>query len=298
MMSLLIKKHNKEEFMSRIKFLDILEETKTKPLHSGSSSQGYQSDFSTRGVARDFQESEQEFAPRRRERTEPAENKLSSLRERSLLRDSGVSYESREPRTTIKQHASSPKINTISKDDSKVLLTGALFVLFGGMLFLSGYWVGKTITSNVKSDNEVLMAQSFNDFKKSEQFSDVAATTMPMASTVDTIAPMKVIEPVPTVPTPAKTTTPKPAAPKPTPTPSQEYIIQISAHSTMESARLVEDQLRASGFSAYTSESVIGDSVFFRVRLRGFNSKKSAEDTLTQIKARGVGQDGFVLTLE
>ncbi len=287
--------------MSRIKFLDILEETKTKPLHSGSSSQGYQSDFSTRGVARDFRESEQEFAPRRRERTDLSENKLPSLRERSLLRDSGVSYESREPRATIKQQASSPKINTISKDDSKVLLTGALFVLFGGMLFLSGYWVGKTITSNVKSDSEVLMAQSFNDFKKSEQFSDVAATTMPMASTVDTIAPMKVIEPVPTVPTPAKTTTtPKPpATPKPaTPAPSQEYIIQISAHSTMESARLVEDQLRAAGFSAYTSESVIGDSVFFRVRLRGFTSKKSAEDTLTQIKARGVGQDGFVLTLE
>ena len=123
--------------------------------------------------------------------------------------------------------------------------------------------------------------------------SSLSLISQPMASTLDTIPlpqkPMKVVEPAIA------------SVPKNVPTPtikSKEYVIQVSAHSTIESARLVEDQLRVAGFSAYTSESTIGDAVFFRVRLRGFTSKNEAQSTLSKIKSVNLGKDGFVLTLE
>ncbi|MGL5956613.1 MAG: SPOR domain-containing protein [Brevinema sp.] len=260
--------------MARIKFLDILEETKTKPVYNTGTS---------------------ETSEPKRERSilseESGQEKLAHLRERSLLRDSGITPQNNTTRPRGKSESS----NFLGMDDSKVMLTGALFVLFGGMLFLSGYWVGKTITNNVKAERDMLISQSFNDLKKLEPI-DVPnlPTSKPMASTVDTIPipqnPVKVIEPEP-IPT-----TPKPV--KPVVAPAREYIVQISAHSTIEAARLVEDQLRSAGFSAYTSESVISDAVFFRVRVRGFSTKKAAQDVLAQIKAKNLGQDGFVLTLE
>ncbi|MGL4676232.1 MAG: SPOR domain-containing protein [Brevinema sp.] len=263
--------------MARIKFLDILEETKTKPVYNTGAS-------------------EIPTIEKKRERhslsEESGQEKIAYLRERSLLRDSG--YQNSNPPLRQKSKSESPSF--LARDDSKVILTGALFVLFGGMLFLSGYWVGKTITNNVKVEREALMAQSFNDFKKSETI-DVPnlPTAKPMASTVDTIPipqnPIKVIEPepLPTAKKPVKAVAP---------VRSREYIVQISAHSTIDAARLVEDQLRSAGFSAYTSESLIGDAVFFRVRVRGFSNKKTAQDVLAQIKAKDLGQDGFVLTLE
>lgn len=289
--------------MSRIKFLDILEETKSQPQHT-ESSQNISTpthEYNTTTV------NSESF--RRRERTNltDAQDKLANLREKSLLRDTGINYE--PTKSTL---SSSSSVATMSErksdhsslagmDDNKTLLTGALFVLFGGILFLSGYWVGKTITSNVRAERGVMMAQSMNDLKKEAQLelaSSLPAPMPPVASTVDTIPakqPIEVVEPA-VIPTVQKST-PKPKV-VPAAVPTTEYIIQISAHSTIESARTIEDKLRDIGFTAYTSENTIGDNVFFRVRLRGFSSKKSAQETLAQIKSHNMGQDGFVLTLD
>ncbi len=75
-------------------------------------------------------------------------------------------------------------------------------------------------------------------------------------------------------------------------------MIQVSAHSSMNAARQIEDKLRAMGHSAYTSETTIGNDIFYRVRVRGFNDKKSAENTLAKIKSADMGHDGYILTLD
>ena len=297
----------KEGAMSRIKFLDVLEETKTKPM--------YNNNRSLEDSALPIREEAPLLSRERMERplrsTRMAEQEnatppsLASLREKSLLRDSSSAFESGySSRRPVSEVASAPKSMSLNSgnsiEDHRVLWTGALFVLFGGMLFLSGYWVGKTITGNVKAE-KALITQSINSFQNDNMNNSslpLSSIEQPLASTLDTIPlpqkPVKVIEPaIAEVPVVA----PKKAAPKPVVT-SKEYVIQVSAHSTIASARLVEDQLRTAGFSAYTSESVIGDAVFFRVRLRGFNSKTDAQDTLAKMKSQNLSKDGFVLTLE
>ena len=297
--------------MSRIKFLDVLEETKTKPMYNNNKVLE-ESVIPAREEApllpRERMERPLRSARMAEENATPPS--LASLREKTILRDSSSAFEpGYDSRRLVTESANSPKSSPLhasaSTEDHRALWTGALFVLFGGMLFFSGYWLGKTITDNVKTEN-TLMTQpitSLQNGNMSNTHLPLSSIAQPMASTLDTIpmpqTSVKVIEPAieesPVV-TPKKVVTPK-AAPKPV-VASKEYIIQVSAHSTMASARLVEDQLRIAGFSAYTAESVIGDKVFFRVRLRGFNSKKSAQDTLASMKSQNLSKDGFVLTLE
>ncbi|MDK2818758.1 MAG: SPOR domain-containing protein [Spirochaetota bacterium] len=286
--------------MSRIKFLDVLEETKTKPIYNHKTTEEY-SIPKKEEIHSSYRE-----RPVRNSRTIENEKSsspsLASLREKTILRDSAASLDSRYmSRRSVTENANPQKYTQQASsntntgiEDNRVLWTGALFVLFGGMLFLSGYWVGKTITGNVRAEKEVLIAQSsMNNMKMNSSDSSLSLISQPMASTLDTIPlpqkPMKVVEPA-IAPVPKN-------VPKPT-IKSKEYVIQVSAHSTIESARLVEDQLRVAGFSAYTSESTIGDAVFFRVRLRGFTSKNEAQSTLSKIKSANLGKDGFVLTLE
>lgn len=285
--------------MSRIKFLDVLEETKTKPIYNHKTTEEY-SIPQKEEIHSSYRE-----RPVRNSRTMENEKasspSLASLREKTILRDSATSLDSRYmSRRSVTENANpqkytqhAPSNTNTGIEDNRVLWTGALFVLFGGMLFLSGYWVGKTITGNVRAEKEALIAQSINNMKMNSSDSSLSLISQPMASTLDTIPlpqkPMKVVEPAIA------------SVPKNVPTPtikSKEYVIQVSAHSTIESARLVEDQLRGAGFSAYTSESTIGDAVFFRVRLRGFTSKNEAQSTLSKIKSVNLGKDGFVLTLE
>ncbi len=293
--------------MSRIKFLDVLEETKTKPIYNNNRSL----EDSTIPMREEtpLLSRERMERPLRSTRMTEQENtnppSLASLREKSILRDSSAAFESGyTSRRPVSEGTSLPKSmspsSSIGIDDNRALWTGALFVLFGGMLFLSGYWVGKTITGNVKAEN-ALIAQSINSFQNDDMnisSAPLSSIAQPMASTLDTIPlPQKSIKVVEPAIEEAPVSVPKKVAPKPVVT-SKEYVIQVSAHSTIASARLVEDQLRNAGFSAYTSESVIGDAVFFRVRLRGFNSKKAAQDTLAKMKSQNLSKDGFVLTLE
>ena len=298
--------------MSRIKFLDVLEETKTKPIYNNNK-------ILEDSVIPDREEApalprERMERPLRSARITEQENlnppSLASLREKSILRDSSLAFESGYTSRNLIPEGVNPsksmplKSNT-STEDNKTLQNIVLFLLFGTMMFLVGIWVGKTITGKVGVD-QLLMTQPISSLQNSDinpSGLPLSSISQPMASTLDQIPlpqnPVKVIEPAiaetPTVVTPKVVITK--AAPKPV-VMSKEYVIQVSAHSTIASARLVEDQLRNAGFSAYTAESVIGDKVFFRVRLRGFNSKKSAQDTLASMKSQNLSKDGFVLTLE
>ena len=297
--------------MSRIKFLDVLEETKTKPMYNNNRSLE-DSTIPAREESPLLPRERIERPLRSARMTEQEESNppsLASLRERSILRDSSSAFEpGYTSRRLVSEGANTPNsmpLNSGSSiDNHRVLWTGALFLLFGGMLFLSGFWLGKTITGNVRAE-QALIAESMNSFQNDDMnISNVPLSSIaqPMASTLDTIPlpqkPVKVIEPaIAEAPVSApKIVTPK-ASPKPVATP-KEYVIQVSAHSTIASARLVEDQLRTAGFSAYTAESAIGDAVFFRVRLRGFKSKADAQDTLAKMKSQNLSRDGFVLTLE
>ena len=293
--------------MSRIKFLDVLEETKTKPIYNSKVLE--ESDIPTREEAPLLPRENRERplrSARMTEREDLNPPSLASLREKSLLRDSSAAFEpgytSRRP---VSEDVTIPKSTPINLssgiEDHRALWTGALFVLFGGMLFLSGYWVGKTITGNVKAET-ALITRSISSLQNDNINTSVlplSSIEQPMASTLDTIPlpqkPVKVIEP--TIADTPIVVAPKKAVPKPVVV-TKEYVIQVSAHSTIDSARLVEDQLRTAGFSAYTSEIAIGDAIFFRVRLRGFNSKTDAQNTLAKMKSQNLSKDGFVLTLE
>lgn len=290
--------------MSRIKFLDVLEETKTKPIYNSNVLE--ESIIPTREEALPRERMERPLRSARMTEQDPNPPSLASLREKSILRDSSAAFEpgytsrrSISEGVTIPQKPVSPNLS-VGTDDHRALWTGALFVLFGGMLFLSGYWVGKTITGNVKAE-QMLITESINNFQNDNMNISslpLSSIEQPMASTLDTIPlpqkPIKVIEPSIAE---APVVAPKKVAPRPV-VRSKEYVIQVSAHSTIDSARLVEDRLRNAGFSAYTAEIAIGDAVFFRVRLRGFNSKKDAQDTLAKMKSQNLSKDGFVLTLE
>ena len=279
--------------MARIKFLDVLEETRMK------------------SAPREISRSErtetaprEEFRPSRRvEEQELGEMPIRRSTEQVIARDSSMAYDTtftpRGASLDRKSMAPASHNHSLKIEDHKVLWTRVVFVLFGGVLFFSGYFLGKTVTSKVKEESAALLMQNQQTFRREEinntiNRTDIPNTIQPLATTLEAPKPIAVVEPtVIEAPKPVV----KKAAPKPV-APAKSFVIQISAHSTIESARVVEDQLRNAGYTAYTSESIIGDAIFFRVRLRGFKDKKDAQDTLAQIKAKGLGTDGFVLSLE
>lgn len=302
----------KEVIMARIKFLDVLEETKSKPLYKdqnikeSSSSTQVERPITDRAerIPRSGSE-EMSNRMRRSIEIESPERNIRRMKDNVMEEDSSLVYDTGYTnRRSVGEHntMTTPQASTniLGIDDNKYLWTGALFVLFGGVLFLSGFWLGKTITSRSKIEVDTVLSQNQKDFRREEINNTISVSNFP-----NTIQPSATtMETVPTTPKPIRVVEPASVTPKPTPVlkkavvSSQNYAIQISAHSTIESARIVEDRLRVAGYSAYTSESVIGDAIFFRVRIRGFENKQQAQNTLAEIKTKGFGTDGFVLSLE
>ncbi|MGL4388870.1 MAG: SPOR domain-containing protein [Brevinema sp.] len=296
--------------MARIKFLDVLEETKSTsnrfeqetPSSTERTYQSSERDFGTfqnRFPMRErvFDHSEVDHSsnyhtPQTTLR-EPRKSQdfISTPRESRFAFDSGSVTSHRMPESPVRSAPS------LEMEDSKTLWTGALFVFFGGLLFLSGYWFGKNITDRVKEENMQVINTSSKEFKR-EELNALNVTDLPVV-TPATSQPLKVVEPAfPALPKKETVKTPvKKVASKPVPV-TKEYVIQVSTHSSMDAARSIEDSLRAAGFSAYISENIVGNVVYYRVRIRGFHNKSDADKTLSDVKSTGFGSEGYVLTLD
>ncbi|MGL4394379.1 MAG: SPOR domain-containing protein [Brevinema sp.] len=298
--------------MARIKFLDVLEETKGGSRFEQEQSYAQndrdygavQNRYPIKERAYDQTELDQapnynatHAAPARESRRAPEYNP--APRESRFSFDGGAGAH-RIPDSPMK---SAPSLDL---DDSRTLWTGALFVFFGGLLFISGYWFGKNVTDRVKEENAQVVQTSSKEFKRQE-LSTLNVAELPVVTPVAAADVLPVVEPaLPVLPELPKKEVAKPAAakkvaPKITPKPApitKEYVIQVSTHSTMDAARRIEDSLRGSGFSAYISENIVGNVVYFRVRIRGFNTKTDAERILNDVKSTGFGAEGYVLTLD
>lgn len=285
--------------MARVKFLDVLEETRTRPAPRQSFDGRDSEPFSGERQDR-FESPRDSGAYGDRFESEYRIPRRETVAER-YAREPRPAYEtgySGRRDFSARPQASASKASSFLNDENRMLWTGALFIFFGGMLFLTGYWLGKAVTSRVKSEGLASLSEA-RDFRREElgnayTVKDLPPISPPKAVTVDVPQPA----PKPTSQA-AKKVTPKPApaAPK-KPAVVGEFVVQVSAHTSIEAARLVEDKLVSAGYSAYTSESLVGNNRYFRVRIRGFNNKNDAEKVLASIKTLGLGADGYVLKLD
>ncbi len=96
----------------------------------------------------------------------------------------------------------------------------------------------------------------------------------------------------------------KPAKPqtqkiiKPVAVNTGNYTIQVSAHTSMEKARQVEDGLRKTGLQSYLVEANVNGIIYYRVRVGKYTSKDDAHTVLQKIKTLAYGKDSMILNLQ
>lgn len=214
--------------------------------------------------------------------------------------------------------------------DEKLVWVGAIFVFFGVFAFLLGYWLGnikeKEITQ-VQKAKQSLLAEKIEEQKTEialkqeaipvQQAQDVVRQTPVSPTTTTPVTEVPVIpsltESTPSKPSQQKTETkPKVASStetkvtKPASSPSVQggssgvgsFTIQVSAHTSLEKAQAVENQLRQAGFSPYIVETTINETTYYRVRVGSYGSKAEAESVLARLKQSPVGKDAYVLSLK
>ncbi|MFN4216248.1 MAG: SPOR domain-containing protein [Brevinematales bacterium] len=213
--------------------------------------------------------------------------------------------------------------------DEKLVWVGAIFVFFGVFAFLLGYWLGnmkeKEITQ-VQKEKQALLAEKIEEQKTEialkqeslpvQQAQEVVGQTPVSPTTTTPVAEVPVI-PSLTEKTSPKTsqqkTEPKPKASSPSETKpatavstssvqgssfAGSFTIQVSAHTSLEKAQAVENQIRQAGFSPYIVETTINDTTYYRVRVGSYTSKSEAENALTRLRQSPVGKDAYVLSLK
>jgi cell division septation protein DedD len=190
-------------------------------------------------------------------------------------------------------------------------------------VFLIGYWLGKTTMKDVRTTNDQYLSeveQTLGESRVNTAFAsgqntqsgtvlgEMPETTQapePVATISEpVIAPPVVVTTTTTVARATTTTTRPPATTTTTvrrPTASEatgNYTIQVSAHTSIEKARLVEDQLRSAGYNSYIVESMVNGTQYYRVRVGSFTTKSSAEDALVKLKATADGRDAYLISLD
>ncbi len=75
------------------------------------------------------------------------------------------------------------------------------------------------------------------------------------------------------------------------------YTIQVSAHTSMDKARVIEDYLRKMGLQSYLVEANVNGITYYRVRVGRFSTKEEAQKTLESIKKKDFGKDSIILNL-
>ncbi|MCX7882977.1 MAG: SPOR domain-containing protein [Brevinematales bacterium] len=230
------------------------------------------------------------------------------------------------------------KETSSSDIDEKLVWVGAIFVFFGVFAFLLGYWLGnikEKEISEVQKTKQSLLAEKVEEQKteialKQQALPVQQAQDMVPQASVSPTSPST--QEVPVIPSLTETPTQKPSStsssvktqtqpksetkstPKsPSSSPSQSpvsspshagvsgsgaFTIQVSAHTSLEKAQAIENQLRQGGFSPYIVETTINETTYYRVRVGSYGSKSEAESALARLKQNPVGKDAYVLSLK
>lgn len=75
------------------------------------------------------------------------------------------------------------------------------------------------------------------------------------------------------------------------------YTLQISAHTSMDKARSIENNLRKIGFQSYIVEAAVNGITYYRVRVGKFGNKQEAQTALAKVKNTSMGKDSYILNL-
>ncbi|MGL5255268.1 MAG: SPOR domain-containing protein [Brevinema sp.] len=298
--------------MARIKFLDVLEETKRKP------SLNYEEDHSLREPTprehihqqSSYRESsfDNDFSREHAHREHGAPSQP-NFRERSF-RERVASHEPRMNRTAANPAASflPRRSEKIEQEDTntKIVWIASLFVFLGGILFLGGYWMGNAFKRDMPADR-INIENAVTPVIPLDPAS-IPMMTDPVSQPAASSKPIPVIKPVTAAPvkkTPAKAATKKSSTPAKAKSDigNGEFVIQVSAHTSISAARATEQRLLDSGIeNVYISENYMGDNQkIFRVRVRnGFRSEAEAKKALPAIRS-AVGladNDGRIIRLD
>jgi cell division septation protein DedD len=250
--------------------------------------------------------------------------------------DSGVSN---TKRNFEKERRINSNMNDDFSSDDKVVWVTAIFVFFGIMVFLLGYWLGKTSVKDLFTREKALLAE------KEEKLNQQKVENLALSSATSTDVPVIVQKKVETSQIEApqteiteenppvknskvslvsqganssskvisfkekevkkdlkevknETVLKKEEKKVEIQQPQEEFVIQVSAHTSMEKARAIEEAMRKLGFNSYLVEATVGGVTYYRVRVGKFFSKKDAEAALAKIKASQYGKDGFLINLK
>jgi len=77
-----------------------------------------------------------------------------------------------------------------------------------------------------------------------------------------------------------------------------KYTIQVSAHTSMEKAREVENNLRSIGLESYLVEANVNGIIYYRVRVGKFTTKEDAAKAIEKIKGSSLGKESMILNLQ
>ncbi len=215
--------------------------------------------------------------------------------------------------------------------DDKVVWVTAIFVFFGIMVFLLGFWLGKTSIRNMiekEKQNLIVEERKLEEKKTENLIISSPQETKDIAIPVETSKPpvSEVVKPqmektLPEINTSPKTVvkeessknlkfpekkevkkqieTAQSTKVKSTPVSAEgSYSIQVSAHTSMEKARSVEDALRSSGLYSYLVEATVNGVTYYRVRVGKFSTREEAENTLKKLKSLSYGKDSFIINLK
>ncbi|OHD53430.1 MAG: hypothetical protein A2Y33_15020 [Spirochaetes bacterium GWF1_51_8] len=75
------------------------------------------------------------------------------------------------------------------------------------------------------------------------------------------------------------------------------FTIQVSAHTSIEKARVIENELRNMGYQAYIVESIVNGVRYYRVRIGKFTDKNDASDVLSKLKQTAIGKDSYIINM-
>lgn len=76
------------------------------------------------------------------------------------------------------------------------------------------------------------------------------------------------------------------------------YTIQVSAHTSMDSARLIEEELRDDGYQSYIVESIVNGTRYFRVRVGSFTVMREAKSAIADLQDTEIGADAYIINLD
>jgi cell division septation protein DedD len=75
------------------------------------------------------------------------------------------------------------------------------------------------------------------------------------------------------------------------------YTLQISAHTSMDKARSIEDSLRKIGYQSYIVEASVNGMTYYRVRVGKYGTKTDAQSALAKVKNTSMGKESYILNL-